>query len=268
MAQHRFTVAFEKSFLFQPRESIACLEVQELDGFSTSSLADSPFFETHKVSAIRLDESRLKSTYDYCSDYFRKRGAAGFYWLLSELSMPANLGRELQQLGATHGGDLWGMRLATDTPLTPKPLVDLEIRELLAADESNPIYQQLIEESYGAVGSGMGESMMKLTRQFRQVGSRIYTYVAYDGQAPVAFSCLVVLDDGITALLCGSGTLEAYRGRGIYGNMLEVRKAKALQLGCTHLMIQAKEETSAPIAKKHGFEHHCTAAIYKTIFQD
>ncbi|TDG15968.1 hypothetical protein E2F43_07005 [Seongchinamella unica] len=266
MADPRFVEAFENSFLFHPSQDIESLQVQHLEGFATSSLANSPFFETQKVSAIRLDGQTLESAYEFCSDYFRERGAGGFYWLVSELSTPADLGEKLQHLGASHGGGVWGMRLATDTQLAVSPLTGLVIKELDEAGEADPVYPGLIDEAYGALGSGMGESMMELTRQFRRAGNRIYTYIAYESEKPVAFSCLLVLEDGITALLCGSGTLAAYRGRGIYGNMLEVRRALAVELGCSQLLIQAKQQTSAPIALKHGFERCCTGAIYTTMF--
>ena len=44
--------------------------------------------------------------------------------------------------------------------------------------------------------------------------------------------------------------------------MLKVRKDKAKKIGIEYLVIQAKEATSGPIAKKHGFEKICTLKIF------
>ena len=44
--------------------------------------------------------------------------------------------------------------------------------------------------------------------------------------------------------------------------MLKVRKEKAKEWGMDYLIIQANEKTSAPIAKKHGFEKVCTLGTY------
>ena len=89
-------------------------------------------------------------------------------------------------------------------------------------------------------------------------------YVAYDkkNNEPVAFGAITSIPDTKIAVLNGAATLPEYRKRGIYSSFLKIRYELAKSKGIEHLIIQAKEESSAPIAAKNGFEKVCELAFY------
>lgn len=118
----------------------------------------------------------------------------------------------------------------------------------------------MIEKAYG-MPEGSGKLMRDFAKLFQNI-SDLAMYIGFEGKKPIAFGNLVVIPGSEGALLGGAATLPEYRGKGLYSNMLKLRKAKAKELGMEYLITQAKETTSAPIAIKHGFEKVCTLDYY------
>lgn len=77
-------------------------------------------------------------------------------------------------------------------------------------------------------------------------------YVAYADGAPVSGGRLDLPSNRSFAGIWGGATLSAFRGRGIYTNLVQVRAIEALQLGFKYLTVDARE-TSRPILESLGF---------------
>lgn len=77
-------------------------------------------------------------------------------------------------------------------------------------------------------------------------------YGAYVDNAPVASARINYPKNSQFASLWGGGTLEAYRGRGIYTALLAARVQEAIQRGRRFLTIDASP-MSRPIVEKLGF---------------
>ncbi len=69
-----------------------------------------------------------------------------------------------------------------------------------------------------------------------------HTYLAFDGDMPVAGGQLHVVDG--VGWLGGGGTLPSHRGRGAQGAIMARRIHDAIALGCRHLITETAEETA------------------------
>ena len=94
------------------------------------------------------------------------------------------------------------------------------------------------------------------------VGYTIYVAYEKEENKPVAFGFISYVPNTKCAVLNGAATLPKFRKRGIYSAMLKKRYEQAKGDGIEHLIIQAKEATSAPIATKNGFEKVCELPVY------
>ncbi len=77
-------------------------------------------------------------------------------------------------------------------------------------------------------------------------------YIAYDGALPVAAARLEMPQQGEFAGLYGGGTVPAYRGRGIYRNLVAARAQEARARGYRYVNIEAAS-SSKPILERLGF---------------
>lgn len=90
---------------------------------------------------------------------------------------------------------------------------------------------------------------------------RVSIYVAdLDGQ-PVSSARIQFSEKGTFASLWGGGTMDDYRGRGIYTALLSVRVQEARRRGARFLTIDASP-MSRPIVEKHGFRLLTFAQAY------
>jgi GNAT superfamily N-acetyltransferase len=87
-------------------------------------------------------------------------------------------------------------------------------------------------------------------RQIRESGHS-GRFLALDGTRPVGSAGLTI--EGAVALLWGSGVLPEFRGRGIYGALVEARCRSASGRGAEIALVAARTGTSGPILKRHGF---------------
>jgi hypothetical protein len=186
---------------------------------------------------------------------YRQEGKS-FNWFVGPTSQPANLRDHLISAGLTYRGSVKGMVLR-DIHHTIKSNPGVEIRESSIADWDRHV--AIIASAYGI----SVEVTNILNRLYEALGNKAKLYLAYvpDREEPVAFAGSVFEDNGIVVLL-GAGTLEAYRGRGIYTSMVAKRLDDALAQGATTAIIQSDPKTSAPICANLGFEHICSIDLH------
>jgi GNAT superfamily N-acetyltransferase len=200
----------------------------------------------------RLNEEEVDNTIEDMMDYYQKQGSKSFAWVIGPLTTPSNLAKYLKRKGFEHELTGWGMYLPMEKKIKVNELKDLTIKESKLEEIDKEEVQKMIETAYG-MPEGSGK-MMKKFMEFYQENSKASFFLAYDGKKPIGFGIVTIVPGTKGALMVGAATLQEYRGRGIYGNMLKKRKEKAKEYGAEYLIIQANEKTSAPIAQKHGFE--------------
>ncbi len=78
-------------------------------------------------------------------------------------------------------------------------------------------------------------------------------FVAYIGSRPVSSGRVEVTPGRSFAGIYGGGTDPAFRGRGIYQQLVRARADFARDAGSRYLYVEAVEETSRPILERVGF---------------
>jgi acetyltransferase (GNAT) family protein len=115
-----------------------------------------------------------------------------------------------------------------------------ELREFAAAAEQ-------------IFGADQTPVVRELEARLLEGSSQHIAYVAYAGSEVAAVGRLYTHPESEFAGLYGGGTLEAYRGRGLYRAMVARRARDAVQAGARYLRVDALP-TSQPILERLGFE--------------
>ena len=104
------------------------------------------------------------------------------------------------------------------------------------------------EKVYGKDYAWYGDS---LEREWRTGPDKILFYLAYDKDTLVSAAWVRYEQD--IGSFWGGATLEDYRGRGIYRNLVALRYNAALERGLVYLLVEASA-MSRPILERLGFE--------------
>lgn len=223
------------------------------------------FEEYNQVGMSRLPEDKVEEAIREVISTYTNLGLTKIGWFVSPQSQPSNLTNYLEKHGFTKEIPAWGMTRSIQELLDITVTDEFEFREYnvneVIALFDNADFRKMIEQSYG-----MPEGSADILKLGFAIALHLdYTaYIAYDKETnkPVAFSGIVYIPDTNIALLGGAATLPDYRKRGIYSSMLKKRYERAKQDNKSHLILQAKEATSAPIAAKFGFKKVCDLEIY------
>ena len=114
------------------------------------------------------------------------------------------------------------------------------------------------EEVFGDDQSTIGRTMLL---QLRSTPPLLTPVLAMAGDEPVSSSRIDFHDGTEFASLWGGGTLEAWRGKGIYRAMVSYRARLALSRGARYLRVDALP-TSRPILERLGFVRLSTTVPY------
>lgn len=87
-------------------------------------------------------------------------------------------------------------------------------------------------------------------------------YVVYVDEIPVSYGRVEFTPDNPFGSIWGGSTLEAYRRRGIYTQLVAKRMQDAQSRGCKYLTVDARPDSSMPILEKLGFIRIAYARAY------
>ena len=110
----------------------------------------------------------------------------------------------------------------------------------------------LVDVQVEIYGHEMDEMVKRLTWELSHYPDYISLYGAYIDNIPVASARINYPSRSQFASLWGGGTLENYRGRGVYTALVAARVQEAIQRGRRFLTIDASP-MSRPIVEKLGF---------------
>lgn len=107
--------------------------------------------------------------------------------------------------------------------------------------DPGPVAPERIADELGAVSRG-----------------RVHRFVVYDRatDTPIASAGLNTYPQLGIGFLWGGGTDPDHRARGAYRALLAARLSRAAALGCAHVAVYARHDTSDPILEHLGFERH------------
>ena len=179
-----------------------------------------------------------------------------FEWKLFSYDTPDDMRERLLKYGFDEDEKEAVMVLPiADAPEKLLQAVTIDIRKATTREmflDVDKVYYEVWKDDPFADASPHKMSEWFLPR-YEKSPESISMYVVYvDGQ-PVSYGRVEFADDNPYASIWGGSTLEAYRRRGIYTQLVATRLQEAKARGCQYLTVDARQNTSMPILEKLGF---------------
>ncbi|MFD6496154.1 GNAT family N-acetyltransferase [Streptomyces sp. NPDC059944] len=181
-----------------------------------------------------------------------------FEWKLYGHDRPEDLGRRLQAAGFTAQpeetlmiAELGDLELDAEPPegVSLLPVTDRAGVDLVAE-----VHQQ-------AFGTDSTRLRHQLLAQLTGDADTVVAVVALAGDVPVSAARMELLPGARFAGLWGGGTVEAWRGRGIYRALVAHRARVAADRGYRYVQVDASSQ-SRPILARLGFQPLTTTTPY------
>ncbi len=204
-----------------------------------------------------LDAARADAA---IAEQIRYYGALGrtFEWKLYGHDFPIDLGQRLRTAGFTAEpeetlmiGEVSGLTFETEPPegIRLVPVTDRAGVDLVA---------DVHEKAFGTDSSRLRRQLLaRLTKD----PDTITAVVALAGEEPVSAARMELVPGTRFAGLWGGGTVEAWRGKGIYRALVAHRARDAVERGYRYLQVDASSQ-SRPILERLGFEPLTTTTPY------
>jgi hypothetical protein len=262
--EHELLDAIEYSLYMYPGVEGVCEEYKHelIKGYCCPIVDHANY---NRVGMARLSEDQVDQGIKDVINYFTSRGVKNIGWNLSPQSKPENLIEKLQEFGFEKKTPHIGMALSTSEELNIDGTDEFIIKKYEEDDAVNMFkeleIQEILEKAF-RLPEGGARVFGMLSGMFKDID--FLMYVAYDKETneAIAYSSMSTVPNTKFAILNGAATLPEYRKKGIYTTMLKLRQERARKKGIEYLIIQAVENTSAPIAAKNGFKKICVLPIY------
>ncbi|KJK36371.1 GCN5 family acetyltransferase [Streptomyces variegatus] len=181
-----------------------------------------------------------------------------FEWKLYGHDRPADLGRRLRTAGFTPGpqetlmiGEVDALALDTEPPAG--------VRIVQVTDPAGvDLVADVHEKAFGADSSWLRR---RLLARLSGDPDTVVAVVAMAGDEPVSAARMELLSGTPFAGLWGGGTVQGWRGRGIYRTLVAHRAHAAGTLGYRYLQVDASSQ-SRPILERLGFVPLTTTTPY------
>ncbi|MFD5857011.1 GNAT family N-acetyltransferase [Streptomyces chartreusis] len=181
-----------------------------------------------------------------------------FEWKLYGHDLPVDLGQRLRAAGFVGQpeetlmiGEVADLNLDAEPPegIRIVPVTDSAGVDLVA---------QVHEKAFGTDGSRLRHQLLA---QLTADADTVVAVVALAGDTPVSAARMEMVPGTRFAGLWGGGTVEGWRGRGIYRALVAHRARAAVDRGYRYLQVDAMS-SSRPILERLGFEPLTTTTPY------
>ncbi|MET9732022.1 GNAT family N-acetyltransferase [Streptomyces sp. NPDC006458] len=189
--------------------------------------------------------------------YFSEFGHE-FEWKAYGHDEPADLGRRLLAAGFTAGPEETVM-------VAEAAALDLDgpdpdgVRVVRVTDAAG--VEQVAEVHEKAFGTDASRLRHRMLAQLAATPDTVLAVLALAGDEPVSSARMELVPGTDFAGLWGGGTVEAWRGRGIYRCLVAHRARAALDHGYRYLQVDASDQ-SRPILRRLGFAPLTTTTPY------
>lgn len=181
-----------------------------------------------------------------------------FEWKLYGHDLPVDLGQRLRTAGLTaQPEETLMIGEVADLTLDAEPPEG--IRVLPVTDRAGVDLVADVHEA--AFGTDSTRLRHQLLAQLTADPDTVVAVVALAGDTPVSAARMELVPGTRFAGLWGGGTVEAWRGRGIYRALVAVRAREAVERGYRYLQVDAMP-SSRPILERLGFEPLTTTTPY------
>ncbi|MFD3615273.1 GNAT family N-acetyltransferase [Streptomyces sp. NPDC058676] len=204
-----------------------------------------------------LDETDADAAIAAQIDHYSGLGL-DFEWKLYGHDLPMDLGARLATARFTPEPEETLM-IAEVADLTLDAEAPEGIRFLPATDRAGvDLVAEVHEKAFGTDSSRLRHQLLaRLTDD----PDTVVAVVALDGDTPVSAARMELVPGTRFAGLWGGGTVEAWRGRGIYRALVAQRARAAVDRGYRYLQVDATSQ-SRPILERLGFHPLTTTTPY------
>jgi GNAT superfamily N-acetyltransferase len=181
-----------------------------------------------------------------------------FEWKLYRHDLPVDLGQRLRSAGFTpEPEETLMIGEAADLPLDAGPPEGIRFLPV-----TNRAGVDLVADVHGkAFGTDSSRLRHQLLARLTEDPDSVVAVVALDGDTPVSAARMELVPGTRFAGLWGGGTVEGWRGRGIYRALVAHRARAALDRGYRYLQVDASAQ-SRPILERLGFHPLSTTTPY------
>jgi GNAT superfamily N-acetyltransferase len=196
-----------------------------------------------------LDEASADKAIAEQIAYYTKLGLE-FEWKLYGHDLPVDLGERLRAAGFTPEPEETLM-IAEVADLTLDAEPPEGIRFLPVTDRAGvDLVADVHEKAFGTDSSRLRRQLLA---RLEDDSDTVVATVALAGDVPVSAARMELVPGTRFAGLWGGGTVEGWRGRGIYRALVAHRARAAVERGYRYLQVDALA-TSRPILERLGFE--------------
>ncbi|MGW3662469.1 GNAT family N-acetyltransferase [Streptomyces sp. NPDC005141] len=202
-----------------------------------------------------LDETNADAAIAGQVRFFSGLGG-GFEWKLYGHDRPEDLGQRLRAAGFTAQPEetLMIAELA-DLALDAEPPEG--VRLLPVTDRAGvDLVADVHEQAFGGDSTRLRHQLLA-----QLTGDTVVAVVALAGDVPVSAARMELLPGARFAGLWGGGTVEAWRGRGIYRALVAHRARVAADRGYRYVQVDASSQ-SRPVLARLGFQELTTTTPY------
>jgi len=204
-----------------------------------------------------LTESDADTAITEQTRYFTELGRE-FEWKVYGHDRPDDLGERLRAAGFTPEPEETLMIIeAGELEFDASPPPGVELRPVTDAAGVDLVVD-VHEQAFGTSGTRLRHQMLA---QLDEAPDTVVVVVALAGDRPVSSARMELIPGTRFAGLWGGGTVEAWRGRGIYRALVAHRARIAVDRGYRYLQVDASDQ-SRPILQRLGFAPLTTTTPY------
>ena len=136
------------------------------------------------------------------------------------------------------------------------PPADIQVIMVETFEDMKRVYS-VRSEAFGDRALESDETLRLYFKAASGSNARVRQFLAIDAHSgePLSQAGMSLFPDLKFSFLFAGATLEYDRRRGAYTALVAARMAYARSVGIEHVGLLAREDTSAPIVTRHGFEH-------------
>ncbi|MHA5054615.1 GNAT family N-acetyltransferase [Streptomyces sp. SD15] len=204
-----------------------------------------------------LDETRVDAAIADQVRYFAKLGRE-FEWKLYGHDQPEDLGQRLRDAGfVAQPEETLMIAELGDLALDAQPPEG--VRLLPVTDRAGvDLVADVHEQAFGTDSTRMRHQLLA---QLTGDADNVVAVVALAGDEPVSAARMEMVPGTRFAGLWGGGTVESWRGRGIYRALVAHRARVAADRGYRYVQVDASSQ-SRPVLARLGFEPLTTTTPY------
>ncbi|TXS39206.1 GNAT family N-acetyltransferase [Streptomyces sp. OR43] len=249
--------AFDREMREGARPDGPGVRVERGDGFVRQVGKDTDWnavvWSSPDLDAVRADAA-IAAQVAHCTAH----GYGEFEWKLYSHDRPADLGARLLAAGfVPEEPETLLVAPVADQPMTVRLPEGVQLRTV--RDEADV---ELMARAHGqAFGTDWSRLRHQVLARLEEDPDHFVGVLAMAGDEPVSSARMELYPGTGFAGLWGGGTVEAWRGRGVYRALIAFRARIAAERGYRYLQVDATED-SRPILQRLGFTALGTTTPY------